>query len=122
MHWSPNVLVGASDASHDIAHSNSAYVFLMANAAISWAVKKQHSIALTPYHAEVMAGSLAAWCEAVFLRGLLTEMDVLQLSQPSSRWSAARRSTLLTTLFFTQHPNIHNVAISSYANKSNVMS
>ena len=73
MHWSPNVLVGASDASHDIAHSTSAYVFLMANAAISWAVKKQQSIALTPYHAEVMAGSLAA-CETVFLRGLLTEM------------------------------------------------
>ena len=73
MHWSPHVLVGASDASHDIAHSTSAYVFILANAAVSWAVKKQHSIALTPYHAEVMAGSLAA-CEAVFLRGLLKEL------------------------------------------------
>ena len=72
--WSPHVgLEGASDATFDVAHSTSGYVFTMGNASISWAVKKQHSIALSTYHAEIMAGSLAA-CELVSIRGLLTEL------------------------------------------------
>ena len=77
--WAPRVTVqGASDASFDMAHSTSGYVFDMAKAAIAWIVKKQAAIALSTYEAEVVAGSFAG-CEAVFLRGVLAELGFPQL-------------------------------------------
>ena len=48
-------------------------MFTLAGAAIGWMVKKQTSVALSTYEAEIMAGSLAG-CEAVNLRGILTEL------------------------------------------------
>ena len=41
-------------------------------------VKKQQSIALSTYEAEIMAGSLAG-CEAIFLRGILKELNHAQV-------------------------------------------
>jgi len=70
--WAPTagaVTDGLSDASFEQARSTSGYVYLFAKAAIAWCVKKQASIALSSFEAEIMAGSLAA-CEAVFLRGI----------------------------------------------------
>ena len=62
---------GASDANLEVnlIRSTSGVVFFLARAAISWIVKKQHSIALHSTDAEIQAGSLAA-CEAIFLRGI----------------------------------------------------
>eukprot|EP00965_Chrysotila_dentata_P025961 861413-Pleurochrysis_carterae.AAC.1 len=46
---------------------------MLSDAAIAWGMKKQQSVALSTCEAEIMAGSLVA-CEAVYLRGLLTEL------------------------------------------------
>ena len=59
--------------------STSGYVFFLAQAAIAYVSKKQASIAMSSTEAEIMAASLAA-LEAVFLRGLLSELDCLQES------------------------------------------
>ena len=76
--WAPRVAVeGFSDASFEIAHSTSAFVYLMALAAISWIMKKQQTIALSTYEAEIGAGSLAG-CEAIFVRGLQHEIGIIQ--------------------------------------------
>ncbi len=70
--WAPRAVVhGRSDANFEVGHSTSGYVFIL-TAAVSWATKKQDSVALHTQHAEINAGSLAA-CEAVCLRGLLAE-------------------------------------------------
>ena len=77
--WAPRVtLVGASDASFDLAHSTSGYVFFIGGAAIEWSTKKQTTIALSTYEAEVVAGSMAA-CAAVAIRGILEEIRLEQL-------------------------------------------
>ena len=78
LNWAPKVEVeGASDASFDVAHSTSGHVFFSGGAAIAWATKKQRSIALSSYEAEVVAGSEAA-CQAVAIRGLLEELHIKQ--------------------------------------------
>ncbi|MGB0243952.1 MAG: reverse transcriptase domain-containing protein [Candidatus Nanopelagicales bacterium] len=79
MSWAPRVTVkGSADSTFEMAHSTSGYVFFLSGAAVAWSVKKQKSIALSSYEAEVMAGSLAA-CEAVFLRGIMSETGNTQL-------------------------------------------
>lgn len=80
--WAPKVVVeGASDADWALAHSTSAYIFKLCGAAISWAMKKQESIALHTMEAEIHAGSLAA-CDAVFIRGITEEVGYKQ-TQPT---------------------------------------
>ena len=79
-HWAPTAGMhfnGHSDASFEVSRSTSGYIFLLAGGAVSWAVKKQASTALSTQEAEIMAGSLAA-CEAVFLRGLLAFLGMPQ--------------------------------------------
>ena len=80
LNLAPRVVIeGASDATFDAAHSTSGYLIFLMNAAIAWCMKKQVSVALSTYQAEVMAGSLAA-CEFVSVRGLLNEMGFPQTS------------------------------------------
>ena len=67
------VLAGASDSDWAVVKSTSGYLFSMCQAAIAFISKKQASIAMSSTEAEIMAASLAA-LEAVFLRGLLSEM------------------------------------------------
>ena len=57
--------------------STSGYIFFWAKAAIAYIAKKQASIALSSTEAEIMAASLAA-LEAIFLRGLLSEVGCEQ--------------------------------------------
>ena len=74
LHWAPRAVVkGASDSTFALAHSTSGYVYMLANAAISWVAKKQETIATSPYQAEIVAGSLAA-CDGVGIRGILGEV------------------------------------------------
>lgn len=76
--WAPRVtLVGVSDASFGLAHSTSGYAFFISGAAIMWSTKKQATIALSTYEAEVVAGSMAA-CAAVAIRGILGEVRLAQ--------------------------------------------
>ena len=49
----------------------------MSGAAIQWSSKKQATIALSTYEAEVVAGSMAA-CSAVGIRGILEEIGFEQ--------------------------------------------
>ena len=82
--WAPTAgtttdgFYGESDATFDTSRSTSAYIFFWANAAIAWCMRKQASIALSSFEAEIMAGSLAS-CEAVFLRGILTFLGFPQM-------------------------------------------
>ena len=76
--WAPRVtLAGAADASFAVAHSTSGFAFFLSGAAIQWASKKQQTIALSTYEAEVVAGSMAA-CSAVAIRGILEEIGLEQ--------------------------------------------
>jgi hypothetical protein len=64
---------GDADANFENKRSTTGYMFMLLNTAIAWCVRRQQSIALSTTEAELMACSLAA-CEAVYLRGLLTEL------------------------------------------------
>jgi hypothetical protein len=70
-------LSGMSDSNWAVVKSTSGYVFFMCQAAIAYIAKKQASIAMSSTEAEIMAASLAA-LEAVFLRGMLSEIDCQQ--------------------------------------------
>jgi hypothetical protein len=74
-------LTGNSDSNWAVVKSTSGYIFFLCQAAIAYISKKQVSIALSSTEAEIMAASLAA-LEAVFLRGILSEMQCLQ-QQPT---------------------------------------
>jgi hypothetical protein len=69
-------LYGMSDSDWAVKHSTSGYVFMLSHAAISWASKKQPSVALSSCEAELMAGSEAAK-EAVYLSNLAKDLGVL---------------------------------------------
>jgi hypothetical protein len=76
--WAPRTVVtGMSDATWDMAHSTTGYVFSVANAAAVWATLLQKSIALNTMESEVVAGSQAA-CEAIHIRGLLGDVGLEQ--------------------------------------------
>jgi hypothetical protein len=68
-------LYGMSDSDWAVRHSTSGNVFMFSQAAVSWASKKQNSVALSSCEAELMAGSLAA-TEAVHLGRLSTSLGL----------------------------------------------
>ena len=74
------VLEGFSDSDWGVKHSTSGHVFRLGSATISWASKKQPSVALSSCEAEIMAGSEAAK-EAIYLSSFLNELGVAS-SQP----------------------------------------
>jgi hypothetical protein len=55
--------------------STSGYVFNIANGAVSWASKKQNTVALSTVEAEYISGSLATQ-EAIWITKLLTEVGL----------------------------------------------
>ena len=67
-------LEGFTDSDWGVRHSTSGYVFMLNHACISWASKKQSSVALSSCEAEIMAASEAAK-EAVYLGSFLGELD-----------------------------------------------
>lgn len=71
-------LTGYTDSdwagSTDDRKSTSGYVFLLGNKAISWASKKQTTVALSSAEAEYMAATSAA-CEATWLRKILQDVQ-----------------------------------------------
>jgi hypothetical protein len=69
-------LMGMSDSDWAVVKSTSGYIFMLCQAAIAYISKKQASIALSSTEAEIMAASLAA-LEALFLRGILSEMKTI---------------------------------------------
>ena len=74
---SDTTLSGMSDADWSVVKSTSGYIFFLAKAAIAYIAKKQASIAMSSTESEIMAASLAA-LEAIFLRGLLSEVGCVQ--------------------------------------------
>ena len=66
-------LVGFSDSDWGVRHSTSGHTFDLGSATISWASKKQPSVALSSCEAEIMAGSEAAK-EAIYLSAFLREL------------------------------------------------
>ena len=66
-------LSGMSDSDWAVKHSTSGFVFSFGSACISWASKKQPSVALSSCEAEIMAGSEAAK-EAIYLSNFLSEL------------------------------------------------
>ena len=73
--------IGYADASwadcKETRHSQSGYVFLLTGCAISWASKKQPTVALSTCEAEYVAAALAAQ-EAIWIKRLLKEMNYKQ--------------------------------------------
>ena len=74
-------LYGMSDSDWAEKHSTTGWVFMYNSAAISWASKKQESVALSSCEAELMAVSDASK-EAVYLREFLTELGELSADSP----------------------------------------
>ena len=68
-------LFGMTDSDWAVKHSTSGYVFKFCQAAISWASKKQPTVALSSCEAEIMAASEATK-EAVYLSRLSQELGV----------------------------------------------
>ena len=68
-------LYGMSDSDWAVRHSTSGHVFMLNEAAISWASKKQATVALSSCEAEIVAASEAAK-EAVHLAGLTAELGM----------------------------------------------
>jgi hypothetical protein len=66
-------LGGMSDSDWATKHSTTGYLFMYAQAAISWASKKQQSVALSSCEAEIMALSEAAK-EAVYLSNFISDL------------------------------------------------
>eukprot|EP00966_Prymnesium_polylepis_P250797 5799143-Prymnesium_polylepis.2 len=77
-----SVFKAFSDSDWCTAHSTSGWCALYGNAAVAYASKRQHSVALSSTEAEIMAASLAA-AEIIFLRGLLREMGV-DVTEPTT--------------------------------------
>jgi hypothetical protein len=73
-------LEGYSDSDWAVKHSTSGHTFHLGSATISWASKKQSTVALSSCEAEIMAGSEAAK-EAIYLSGFLHELGV-NVSEP----------------------------------------
>ena len=74
--WAPYShldICGSSDADWSVRRSTSGWEFRFAGGIVAWGAKKQPSIALSTMQAEIMSGSMAA-CEAVFLRGIYTDL------------------------------------------------
>ena len=71
------MLHGYSDSSHavdmDDGRSTSGLIFYYGTSPISWVSQKQGTVALSSCEAEFMAATSAA-CQALWLRGLLSEM------------------------------------------------
>ena len=66
-------LSGMSDSDWAVKHSTTGFVFSFGSACISWASKKQPSVALSSCEAELMAGSESAK-EAIYLSNFLQEL------------------------------------------------
>ena len=64
-----------SDSDWDVRHSTSGYIFMLCVAVISWASKRQTSVALSSCEAEIVAGSEAAK-EAIHQSGMAKEYGV----------------------------------------------
>ena len=77
-------LEGFSDSDWGVKHSTSGHVFRLGSATISWASKKQPSVALSSCEAEIMAGSEAAK-EAIYLSSFLNELGVTSPEPPPLR-------------------------------------
>ena len=77
-------LEGFSDSDWGVKHSTSGHVFRLGSATISWASKKQPSVALSSCEAEIMAGSEAAK-EAIYLSSFLSELGVSSSEPPPLR-------------------------------------
>eukprot|EP00965_Chrysotila_dentata_P213763 6187824-Pleurochrysis_carterae.AAC.2 len=70
-------ITGFSDSDWATRHSTSGYVFMYNQAAISWASKKQPSVALSSCEAKIIAASEATK-EAVYLRTLFDDLGLKQ--------------------------------------------
>ena len=68
-------LEGMSDSDWAVRHSTTGWVFRLGAAAVSWASKRQPTIALSSCEAEIMAASEAAK-EASYLDGFLAELGL----------------------------------------------
>ena len=75
-------LSGMSDSDWAVKHSTSGYTFQYMNATVSWASKKQPTVALSSTEAEIVAASEASK-EALALRGLLSDLGVNDASPTS---------------------------------------
>ena len=88
MQISPKVLIGFTDADWagdlDTHHSTSRYTFLLGGGAISWGSKTQTSPALSSMEAEYV-GATQATQEAMWLRQMLSDLDILQ-TNPTRIW------------------------------------
>ena len=95
-------LSGMSELDWAVKHSTSGMCFKYMSAAISWASKKQATVALSSCEAEIVAASEAAK-EAISLRGLCsttlasaTRSPLVSMSTTSRRsWLRATRSIIL---------------------------
>ena len=83
-------IYGMSDSDWDVRHSTSGYVFMLCEAAILWASKRQTSVALSSCEAEYACGSNA--CRDV----RYVQMVLNELSQPGIECGAEPGTRVLT--------------------------
>ena len=92
-------LSGYSDSDWATRHSTSGFVFQYCRAAVSWATKKQATIALSSCEAEIVAASEASK-EAVYLRTFLSELG---LGQPGPVSLAVDNQSAINVAYNPEH-------------------
>ena len=87
-----------SDSNWEVRHSTSGYTFNVNKCTVSWASKKQPTIALSSMEAELVATTEAAK-EAVYLDSFVKELGVPQssLNRSTCRLTIKPQSTQATT-------------------------
>ena len=75
-------LSGFTDSNWDTRYSTTGWLFSVGQATISWASKRQQSVALSSCEAEIMAASEAAK-EGVYLRRFAAELDATLVNGPT---------------------------------------
>ena len=98
-------LYGMSDADWAVEYSTMGYVFMMHQAAISWASRKQASVALSTCEAEIMAASGSRRRRPSTSRACPRSSASPPPSRWSSSWTTSPRSTSRTTRSTTSAPS-----------------
>ncbi|XP_076950749.1 secreted RxLR effector protein 161-like [Bidens hawaiensis] len=121
-----SMLHGYSDSSHavdmDDGRSTSGLIFYYGTSPISWVSPKQGTVALSSCEAEFMAATSAA-CQALWLRGLLSEMtgekeEIVTLKVDNSSAIALMKNPVFTGEASTSTHDTISFGSASRENKS----
>ena len=130
--WTKSQIVGASDSNHDVAPSVTAYVFMLAGAAVCWMCRLQKVSSISSSESEFYSLSSCV-AMSIHMRNMLTELgekdvgqvDILCDSRGARMLAVHNRSTSRTRhihrrwFFVTHYSHSGKVKITAVASDDN---